>query len=205
MEDIEYAKRARLATTPPSVIAMPEHYNELQAIGDERILDDRPMPDENVPVPSLLYEGFGHFLDIFRGHVASTGLDKAKLESDVDDFAAAMTELYDTEEDRRDVGLAALTTLFSRRFDSETRHEHGSYIGPHGAASFIVEFENEKAFVRTDLAVEVASHAAHPHVAGMKIHPKVFWSWRVPTLGLTVVGEPDVSLTVSAPDVPLLQ
>jgi len=62
------ASKSKLATDPPSVLALPNNYRSLQLKSAERILDDHPESDLIPPVSeSLLYEGFGQFLDVFCG------------------------------------------------------------------------------------------------------------------------------------------
>ena len=48
----------------PSTTAKPEIYETLQQEPSEKIFDNRPEPEANIPSVALLYEGFGHFLDI---------------------------------------------------------------------------------------------------------------------------------------------
>ncbi|KIL58377.1 hypothetical protein M378DRAFT_170630, partial [Amanita muscaria Koide BX008] len=67
-------KRAKIVTNEPSDIGTSEKYQSLQGDPSERILDDRPKPDDDIPPISLLYEGFGHFLDIMDGHKNVPGL-----------------------------------------------------------------------------------------------------------------------------------
>ncbi|KAI9464032.1 hypothetical protein BJY52DRAFT_1184435 [Lactarius psammicola] len=57
-------KRTKVATEQPSSLAKSQNYKELQRHSHERILDDRPEPDCDIPPIPLLYSGFGHFLDI---------------------------------------------------------------------------------------------------------------------------------------------
>jgi len=46
----------------------------------ERILDDRPKKDEDIPPISLLYDGFGHFLDVTGGRPNVPGLQDIKVQ-----------------------------------------------------------------------------------------------------------------------------
>ncbi|KAG6805084.1 hypothetical protein H0H93_005658, partial [Arthromyces matolae] len=83
-------KRRKLATTPPPVTGDPLEYKRLQNLNDERILDDRPQPDDDIPPVSLLYDGFGLFLDILRGKKdipLLTEIDIPRLRQEVDEFA----------------------------------------------------------------------------------------------------------------------
>ncbi|KAH8993239.1 hypothetical protein EDB86DRAFT_1366973 [Lactarius hatsudake] len=72
-------KRAKLANGPPSFLAESQNYNRLQRNSRERLLDDRPEPDRDVPPVPLLYPGFGHFLDIVDGCDNVPGLADVKV------------------------------------------------------------------------------------------------------------------------------
>jgi len=67
-------KRAKIVTNAPSETAKPTLYEDIQGEPSERILDDRPEPDLDIPPVSLLYKGFGHFLDIVDGRDDVLGL-----------------------------------------------------------------------------------------------------------------------------------
>ncbi|KAG6846431.1 hypothetical protein H0H93_014006 [Arthromyces matolae] len=115
-------KRRKLATTPPPVTGDPLEYKRLQNLNDERILDDRPQPDDDIPPVSLLYDGFGLFLDILRGKKdipLLTEIDIPRLRQEVDEFADQMCEFYEKEADRRDTALPILEKIFSARGDVE--------------------------------------------------------------------------------------
>lgn len=84
-------KRAKIVTTAPSTTAKPEVYEPLQLEPSEKIYDDRPKPDPDIPSIVLLYEGFGHFLDIMDGREDVPGLadiNVKSLRSKVNTFAA---------------------------------------------------------------------------------------------------------------------
>ena len=91
---------------------------QLQLVPSEKIFDDRPKPDPDIPSVALLYEGFGHFLDIMDGRDDVPGLadiNVKKLYSEVDTFASKMNEYYRDENDQRDAVLPCLTHIFSAR------------------------------------------------------------------------------------------
>ena len=92
----------------------PSQYKSLQQNPSERILDDRPAQDP-VPPASLLYEGFGSFLDIFRcrGDIYDLTRKRRKLELAVNTFAEAMTTFFGTENERRTRGLNTLNAILS--------------------------------------------------------------------------------------------
>jgi hypothetical protein len=59
-----HLKCAKIVTTAPSDTGKSAIYKRLQQGPSEKILDDRPEPNPNIlPIP-LIYDGFGHFLDI---------------------------------------------------------------------------------------------------------------------------------------------
>jgi hypothetical protein len=66
-------KRTKVLQIAPSQFARSSNYESLQNDLREKILDDRPREDENIPPVSLLYEGFGQFLDIVAGSTDAEG------------------------------------------------------------------------------------------------------------------------------------
>lgn len=56
-------KSCKLANIQPNELNNHTTYSGLQKDKREKILDNRPDPDEDVPPLPLLYRGFGHFLD----------------------------------------------------------------------------------------------------------------------------------------------
>ena len=89
-EDVfDRLKRARIVMKAPSDTAKSAVYEQLQQEPSEKILDDRPEPDADIPPIPLLYEGFGHFLDIMDGRDDVPGLadvDVRELWKAVDDW-----------------------------------------------------------------------------------------------------------------------
>jgi len=125
-------KRAKIATESPSSLAHPHVYRYWQRNPKECILDHRRFFDspgdelsrstDHLPPISLQYEGFGHFLDIFRGKKDVPGtqhVSSARLLSAVDHFAEEMSLIYCDEDEyaRRSGGIIALTNIFSARTD----------------------------------------------------------------------------------------
>ena len=111
-------KCTKFATTAPSDAAKQAAHERLQQDPSEKILDDRPEPDLDIPPISLLYEGFGHFLDIMDGRGNVPGLadiDVRELHQAVDDLANTMTLFFAKEDDRRDPALPILNRIFSAR------------------------------------------------------------------------------------------
>jgi hypothetical protein len=70
-DDLNSVCELKLLKYSPSVIGMPSMYKMLQEEPSQRILDDCPQdcPEADAILPaSLLYHGFGHFMDNFRLH-----------------------------------------------------------------------------------------------------------------------------------------
>ncbi|KAJ3500012.1 hypothetical protein NLJ89_g9980 [Agrocybe chaxingu] len=186
-------KRAKLATTAPSTTAKPSTYESMQTEINERILDNRPEPDDDIPPIPLLYDGFGHFLDILDGDTDVPGLDKvdsSKLRLGVDEFARKMCCFYAIEHDRRDKALPALDKIFAARNGVKipTIHADGHSVGKHRGAVLATEFKNRVARINAIPEVEPVGYVARSHVKGMEEMRELFERWRVPCLGLTVVG-----------------
>ena len=102
LDDFEQAKRAKLTALSPSDASKPLYYEDLQRNASQRILNDRPLADLNVPPAPLLYSGFGHFVDIYDGCEDVPYLSKIDfpaLETAIDDFANKMGEFFVNEDD----------------------------------------------------------------------------------------------------------
>jgi hypothetical protein len=99
----------------PSDTGKSATYKCLQQEPSEMILDDCPELDPNIqPIP-LLYDGFGHFLDIMDACDNVPGLadvEVLKLWKVVDDLASNMTGYFSKEDDQRDAALPCLNHIF---------------------------------------------------------------------------------------------
>lgn len=191
-------------------MAQPSCYENNQHNSSEKILDDRPEPDADIAPISLLYDGFGDFLDIFDGKTDVAGLSEiniAELQKAVDDFAQKMCRFYDDEDGRRTTALRALNCIFSARTGTAIPSLHAAAIGSvrtvgynvarHGGGALIVGFKNQSAGNKAIAEVELTGYVARLHATGMDEHRDLFERWRVPCLGLTVVGKlPHSSLTI---------
>ena len=187
-------------TITPSGLAAPSSYEELQKDLKNRILDDRPSPDD-VPPISLMYEGFGQFLDIFLGETDVEGLravNTFELQRAVDGFSQLMCRFHLWEMNKREVGLVALNRIFSARTDGQSFALLPAAIGSartdghceiaDGFATVICEFKNWTP--DTIPEVQVAGYFAHAFLQGVeRCEEKGQLSkWRFPGLGITVVG-----------------
>ena len=176
----------------------------------ERILDDRPQKDEDIPPISLLYDGFGHFLDVTGGRSNVPGLHDIKvqeLEGAVDDFADKMTMSYRNEDDWRRVGIDALNRIFAARRGTTIPPLHAAsigsawssrIIGTHGGGAGVVVFRNSCISLLDSIPqVELLGHVAHLN-SNMHQHRALFERWRRPCLGVTVVGATSGRYIISA-------
>ncbi|KAH9953120.1 hypothetical protein BC827DRAFT_1159408 [Russula dissimulans] len=104
--------------TSPSIVRKLRFNRTFQDQPSQRILDDRPEPDLLLsPTVSLLFAGFGEFLDAVNRQEDEFALDlmRLELEWDVDSFAVEMSKISETETDRRTAGLRALNKNLSSR------------------------------------------------------------------------------------------
>ena len=196
-------KRARLATMAPSDAGKPSSYLDLQNDPSEKILDDRPHLDPDIPPVPLLYDGFGHFLDIMDGHDDAPGLadvEDRELRDAVDDFATKMTAYFDHEDERRDVDLKCLNRIFAARkvpmippisaaaIGSITSDGHN--IAIHGSGTMSVEVKNSITGINSLPTVELTGYVAR---LDSRMDQQIYEGWRVPYLGLTIVGKLNIS------------
>lgn len=191
-------KRTRLATMTPSDAGEPSLYLNLQNDPSEKILDDRPHPDADIPPIPLLYDGFGHFLDVMAGHDDVPGLADVQvreLHDAVDDFASKMTGYFGHEDERRDVGLNCLNKIFAARRATPippissaaigSIRSDGHNIAIHGSGTMGVEFKNSIAGINSLPTVELTGYVAR---LVSRMDQQIYEGWRVPCLGLTIVG-----------------
>lgn len=191
-------KRTKVATLAPSSLAASQTYVQLQRDSRERILDDRPEPDHQIPPIPLLYSGFGHFLDIMDGRNDVPGLANikvAELQMAVDALAKDMTRFFEQELQRREKGLEHLRAIFSARRGTTIPRISAGAIGSaisdghsvanNGTSAIVVEFKNSPAEISALPQVQVVGHVAHLDVA---LEKEAYLQWRVPCLGLTIVG-----------------
>ncbi len=199
-------KRAKTTTGAPSKTAKSETYESLQRDPSQKIFDDRPEPDADFPPVALLYEGFGHFLDIMdcrRDVPGLTDIDIMGLHKEVDGFASQMNKFYKDEDARREVGLPCLARIFSARRGTQipplqassigSARADGHTTGPRGAGVFCAVFKNKITGISAIPQVELTCHVARLNAAGMDDIRELYLRWRVPCLGLTIVGELGIS------------
>jgi hypothetical protein len=202
---VDFVQSSKIIKTSPSQMGEQrelDEYRSFQQNPATMILDDRPVED-SIPPASLLYDGFGHFMDIFRCRedACDLGTKRRELELAVDDFAEQMTFIHNEEANRRREGLRALNEiLFFHRGGKLTAADINCgaqsdchYDGPHGAASCVVVFKSELVDNYSIPVVELTGRVAHSHARSMKHFKELYSGWRVPCLGLSIVGKLDIS------------
>jgi len=201
-DDFEEAKKARLTALAPSDASKPVYYQHMQENASQRILDDRPSADLEVPPVPLLYSGFGHFVDIYNGRddvPRLADIDFPALEAAVDTFAETMAGFFGNEDLRRDEGLPLVNAIFSCRKEKAPTflalraesfrgyRSDGHNLAAHQSAGTIVEFKDKNTGITSIPEVEAAAYFAQLNIAPN--HKSTFFGrWRVPCLALTVVG-----------------
>jgi hypothetical protein len=170
-------------------------------------LDDRPRSDSDIPPIPLLYDGFGHFLDFMDGRrddiPGLADVDIQELHKTVDDLAVKMTGYFSTEDDRRDAALPCLNRIFAARRGTQIPPLSAAAIGSvtdghntglHGASMLVAELRNWVTGINSIPEVEMVGYVAHKNRTEMndEASRQLFLQWRVPCVGLTIVGELDV-------------
>ncbi|KAH9041827.1 hypothetical protein EDB84DRAFT_934548 [Lactarius hengduanensis] len=190
-DDSNFAWDSKILTLAPSHLGKLGKYKSLQGNASQRILDDRPEVDE-VPPASLLYHGFGHFMDSFAHKNRRVDEERRVLERCVDDFALKMTKFYHNEESRRGKGLDALGVILGRELSAAAIggvYSDGHYCGPHKAATCVIEFKNELVDISAMPMIELTGYIAHSHRQSLDYQSgPLFDGWNVPSLGLTIIG-----------------
>jgi hypothetical protein len=171
-------------------------------------LDGHPEPDCDIPPIPLLYDGFGHFLDIMAARDDVPGLADVNFQElweVVDDLASKMTKYFSDEDEWRDAALPCLNRIFSAcrgiKIPSLSPAAIGSVrtnvhnTATHGAGTMAVEFKNWSMGITALPQIELVCYVAHLDARGMndEAHQQLYLQWRVPCLGLTIVGELNVS------------
>ena len=143
----EEAKRCTLSSTALSHFNSFSQYQSLQCGLEQRILDDFPQPDLNIPPLSLLYNGFGRFNDHIT-RAASLQTFHPNLKMLVDEFTEKVCETQDEECKQHDLQNILLRILFPLEqisFDYSLNLSNaksdGHVFGAHGGPISIVEFK----------------------------------------------------------------
>ena len=173
----------------------------MQGDSRQKILDDRPSPDKDIPPVVLLYHGFGLLYDIFHGRADISHLqvvDEPRLARKVDMFLELMGSYYADEDARTSDGMEIIHGILTSRsgagmfsispmvFTFTMNKSGGHMVGFHGGAVCVAVFKNEIHGISSMPHIEATAYAAQTH---KNVLPDVFRGWRVPCLGLTIVGE----------------
>lgn len=202
------SKRTKLATGAPSTTGTQAACQAIQTNSLEKIMDDRPLPDVDIPpIPR-----FGHFLDIMDdldNFPGVTDIHIPQLRAAVDDLASKMTGFFDTEQMRRDTAVSCLMRIFSARGSTlippiklgpiGTASSDGYNCPSHGGWLLFVDIKDEATGIDSHAQIELLGRVACLNATRMdedKVFRKLFGQLRIPSLGLTIVGALDISVVV---------
>ncbi|KAJ7774980.1 hypothetical protein B0H16DRAFT_1509114 [Mycena metata] len=193
-----YAARSGYGQEAPSQLA--QHPSRIQEEPAQRVLNDRPKPDLNIPPLSLLYRGFGGFIDMCTvpEHKFTDIVDEVKLTSAVREYALRSTDYYDDEEKRRYAILAPLNVIFHSTTTGlvlpdivpspngpTRRASDGSSLTMLGSPDFVKKDKNSTHRNTSEAECEVTAYAVqlHKHALQGSVGAKrVYERYRVPTL-----------------------
>jgi hypothetical protein len=159
----------------------------LQESPQDRILDDCPEPDSDLPPLPLLYSGFGEFYDFISNSAEYP--DASSKEEEVDELVNAMCYLgYEKDKWARTQNI--LHRIFAgpeRKFDygvdnGTQASTDGHVSASHGGPLVILEFKRQVTFSEGQLANYFLRLA-------LKSASDVFYGWRQPALGVIIRGE----------------
>ena len=108
-----------------------------------------------------------------------------------------MGSYYLKEDTRRNEGLKIINDILTSHSDAGyipllaassilNYRSDGHMVGPHGSTVCITEFKNKIHSISSVPYIEATAYAAQTHTA---VIPALFRGWRVPCLGLTIVGD----------------
>ncbi|KIM81444.1 hypothetical protein PILCRDRAFT_787677 [Piloderma croceum F 1598] len=168
----------------------------------EKILDDRPEPDPDIPPIPLLYDGFGHFLDIMDACDNVPGLadvEVLELRKEVDDLANKMTGYFNNKDEWIDAALPCLNRIFLAcrginipelvaKAIGSVRTGHNT--ADHGAGSMTTAFKNWTTGISSLPQIELVCYVARLNAMAIneEARQQLYLQWRVPCVGLTIVG-----------------
>ena len=196
---LDSLRHLHITKEAPSVAAKLENYSKSQKDSRKRILDDRPEKDDLIaPIP-LLYQPFGYFRDIRCG-VKIPGkedIHEGELREKVDALADTMTMFHESEEERRSEFVKHLEGIFHvypgpinfSKIPGGRTISGGHVNGEHGAMVFCLECENKLSAASCEPIAKLISHIATSFKSRADDHPELFQRWRVPALGVTLIGE----------------
>ena len=155
----------KMVTDTPSEVSNPQRYRTLQWEPQQRILDDRPTADRMAEFYRTDAERRGAFLD----HLER--MFRARRDPH------AVGEIIVV---REDTSIARLLGTASA----------GHTDGAHGAMVFCTECKNELSNISCEPSAELVSRVARSFKERLDgEHRALFHGWRVPALGVTLIGE----------------
>jgi hypothetical protein len=192
--------RLRIAKDAPSDVAKVPNYKKLQLDSKQRILDDRPDQDPLIAPISLLYQPFGYFHDVRCGKKFQDprlDINGAEFKSKVNALADHMANFQRSEEDRRSIFIKDLETILklspnvigSTKIPKTGKISDGHLSGDHGAIVVCVECKNELSAASCEPVVQLTSYVAASFKGQAEDHRDLFNRWRIPALGVTLVGK----------------
>jgi hypothetical protein len=136
-------------------------------------------------------------------------IDDRELQHAVDDLATKMTAYFTDENNRRDTALPCLNRIFSARSVTKIPQlfpaaigsilSDGHNIAVHGSGTMAVEFKNALAGISSLPPIELTGYVAR---LDTRMDERLYLGWRVPCLGLTIVGGLDISVINFYSDIP---
>ena len=164
-----------MARLEPSKANEPSFYEKLQESQQERILDDCPKHDTDIPPLPLLYFGFGEFHDAVEN--PGVGLLETDLMDEVDQLVNAMCDLGYKKGKQVNTEVC-LRRIFSLDAPSEFSYEVGNgsttdgyLLASHGGPLLVIEYKRQIAMAEPQLASYFLRLA-------LKLVEHVFRQWR---------------------------
>ncbi|KAL5492044.1 hypothetical protein ACEPAI_3491 [Sanghuangporus weigelae] len=195
---IERFKKQRIVETAPSTLVT--QYSTIQKDPQERILDDIPDPDTDVSPVSLLFDGFGEFLDIFRTYdglpVKVASVPRAHCHSLIDNFAEKMCQTYPDEDRRNKAGVQAINNIFAAYgINNATFHRavvtkkaisDGHFLTERNTVGGVVEVKISGSGTG-GIHIQMVGYAARGRADALGGSNKELMLWRAPCMGISVV------------------
>ncbi|RXW23259.1 hypothetical protein EST38_g2597 [Candolleomyces aberdarensis] len=169
----ERIKKAKLAVETPSALAKNDEYEITQGNSVERVLDDRPNSDPNIPPIALLYSGFGEFQDTSYDILYSSDAERQKAAVDL------INAIFEAQNVSARLGLGANTGLLPA---------DAYALGPNGFPIAVSDIRNGAVGAGAHSNIRFASYGAHFHILVDDTTRELFQRWMVPYLGITIVG-----------------
>ena len=173
----------------PSTLNDHSNYGSLQLNPAERIMDDVPEPDLNIPPLPLLYHGFGRFYDYITCTVKEP-MPAGVLKQLVDDFMSSVCKIEKEKEKRSRVQDTLLEILFPLRevpvslqckLRGSRAASDGHVLAAHGGPMLIIEFKRECAPAEPQMASYFLQLA-------LQAKEDIIYGWRQPCLGIIIIG-----------------